>query len=353
MNKISQNTNLLNVICNAIYFIQENKQWIKSNKKKVVLMATPAHGNLGDHAIALAEKQLLEKYINPEQILEIPYVKDNPPMWFYSFFIGKSPVFITGGGFLGSLWPNEENMVLNAVKYFRKSRIIIFPQTVYYEKNTAGSQAEEKAKNMYHKAKNVILFLRDKQGYKYARNIFGMQKIFFAPDMALRLNVPHYNYPRNGVLCCLRRDKECAFNFNNKDKMLNILKKYFTSNQIHYTDTVISRNLKPNEREKLLQQKWKEFSKYELIVTDRLHGMIFSLLTGTPCISVNNSNGKVKEVYEVIKENAFVQYVENIEEIEPSINLLLTYKNMSYDPNSIKYKYKTLENILDKLLIEK
>ena len=33
------------------------------------------------------------------------------------------------------------------------------------------------------------------------------------------------------------------------------------------------------------------------MITDRLHGMIFAYITNTPCIAIDNSNGKVKNFY--------------------------------------------------------
>ena len=41
-------------------------------------------------------------------------------------------------------------------------------------------------------------------------------------------------------------------------------------------------------REQLLKQKIEEFQSAELVITDRLHGMIFSVITGTPCIAFDN-----------------------------------------------------------------
>ena len=43
---------------------------------------------------------------------------------------------------------------------------------------------------------------------------------------------------------------------------------------------------------------WFDFSKTGIAITDRLHGMIFCAITRTPCVAINNKNGKVKGVYE-------------------------------------------------------
>jgi len=329
-------------------FIRENKDWIKNKDRKAVLFATPVHGNLGDHAIALAERQLLEKYIPEKQILEIHVSEKNMPMWLYGLFIGKSPVFVTGGGFLGNLWMDEETMVLDAVKYFKRNPIIIFPQTVYYEESEKGRQAKDKAYHICGKAKNVFLFVREKNCYKNAAQVYPKERIGFAPDMALRLITPEYECKREGVLCCLRRDKEGVLDGENKAQLIQALKKHF-DDKIEYTDTVISRNVSIKERERLLQQKWKEFSKYRLVITDRLHGMIFALLTKTPCIAINNSSGKVKAVYEVIKDNSYIKYVNHTEEIEGLLLEMTKCQKVESNWEDIRKKYAKLERLLNKI----
>lgn len=329
-------------------FIKENWNWITCKEKKAVLLATPYHGNLGDHAIALAEQRVLEKYIPEKNILEIPVSKEPLPMWMYALVVGSAPVFITGGGFLGSFWMDEEQMVLGAVKYLKKNPIIIFPQTVYYENNAFGEKIKKMAQETYSSRKRkVVLFLRDKNCYREAKDVYVGQKIAFAPDMALRLNVPSYNRERSGALCCLRRDKEGMFTGDRKEQLIRVLSRRFGDMNIAYTDTVISRNVGKKEREHFLQQKWKEFARYELVVTDRLHGMIFALLTGTPCVAINNKSGKVKAVYDLIKTNKYIDYVDDLTDIDKAIGNVLLQNTERYTPDTMDDAYKKMEYVLE------
>ena len=60
----------------------------------------------------------------------------------------------------------------------------------------------------------------------------------------------------------------------------------------------------------------KQFSKSKLVVTDRLHGMILSVITGTNCIAFDNSSGKVSGVYDTIKDDDVnVEFIENYNNI--------------------------------------
>ena len=57
--------------------------------------------------------------------------------------------------------------------------------------------------------------------------------------------------------------------------------------------------------------KWEEFKHARLVITDRLHGMIFSAITGTPCVALNNSNGKVGFEYEWLKNLPYIGFVDD------------------------------------------
>lgn len=173
------------------------------------------------------------------------------------------------------------------------------------------------------------------------------QRIGFAPDMAMRLDIPAYDLKRSGVLCCLRRDKEGIFTGSRKELLLCVLRRRFGDENIVYTDTVISRNVGIKEREHFLQQKWKEFAKHELVITDRLHGMIFALLTGTPCVAINNKSGKVQAVYDLIKENKYIAYVNDLTEIERVIDNVLSQSKERYAPDSLDDAYRKLEHVLE------
>lgn len=345
-----KNRHVLNDLSRGLGFIREHWNWIRCKEKKAVLLATPYHGNLGDHAIALAEYRLLEKYIPEQNILEIPVSKESVPMWIFSMLIGTSPVFITGGGFLGSLWMDEEQMVLDAVRCFKRNPIVIFPQTVFYEDNSFGEEAKRNARTVFvSRRRKIILFCRNKNCYREAKEVYVGQRIGFAPDMALRLNVPSYDLTRSGVLCCLRRDKEGIFTGSRKEQLLCVLRRRFGDESIVYTDTVISRNVGVKEREHFLQQKWKEFAKHELVITDRLHGMIFALLTGTPCVAINNKSGKVKAVYDQIRENKYIAYVNDLTDIDQVIGDVLSHAKERYSPDSLDSAYEKLEHVLERI----
>ena len=70
-----------------------DKQYkIYKNKKKFVLIGTPEHGNLGDHAITIAQYSILKENFNEYDFVELTlneYIKK---------YIDKEDVIIINGG---------------------------------------------------------------------------------------------------------------------------------------------------------------------------------------------------------------------------------------------------------------
>jgi pyruvyl transferase EpsI len=60
-----------------------------------------------------------------------------------------------------------------------------------------------------------------------------------------------------------------------------------------------------------------DFSMSKLVITDRLHGMIFCVITGTPCIVLPNSNHKIRGTYHDWLSNLnYIKLVEDIKDLK-------------------------------------
>ena len=111
-------------------------------------------------------------------------------------------------------------------------------------------------------------------------------------------------------MICLRNDKESFWN-REKGKFIKDLKKKY--GQINVTDTVIPRNIDIEDREKELYSMWKMFRNSKVVITDRLHGMIFSFITKTPCIVLRSFDHKIIESYKWIENVNYIQFVEKLD----------------------------------------
>lgn len=138
--------------------------------------------------------------------------------------------------------------------------------------------------------------------------------------------------------------------------LLECLHKKFAEDEIEFATTVLAHGVKIRNRNLEVEKKLKEFAEAKLVVTDRLHGMVFAALTGTPCVAVGNCNGKVKGVYEWIKELPYVVYLDNILKIEEALDEINLEKSYTYEYGLVECKFELLfeqlKNI-DKRGIEK
>jgi len=97
----------------------------------VLLLGTPLHGNLGDQAIALAEIEFFRNL--GHRVIEIPSGTVLRYLEEWKKIIPSKRIYVHGGGFVGSLWPEEQKMLESVIESFPENEIVILPQTIYYD----------------------------------------------------------------------------------------------------------------------------------------------------------------------------------------------------------------------------
>ena len=317
-------------------------------KKKLILLGTPEHSNLGDHLIAAAELQFFDDHFSDYTIIEIT----GKQYRFYRNTITKSikktdVITVTGGGFMGTLWMNEEIMVRDIIETFKENKVVILPSTVYYEVSDFGRSELENSIRIYSKHKDLTIFVRDAVSIKTAYKLVSptnKNKIIYVPDIALYLNRCIESNVRDGILLCLRGDKERILSDMDTDLIQKIAEK--NSTEIKHVSTVIPRKVIKKNRRDELEELIDQFKKSKLVITDRLHGMIIAVITGTPCIALNNSSGKVFGVYSWIKYLNYITFACEVNEIETAIDKLLKMPNQTYDNIPLLQEFEKIETII-------
>ena len=305
-----------------IYCINSYIRIIKSKKysKKIFLMGIPRYGNLGDQAITLAERKLLLDNFSDYKVIEIEskFVRKN--IKFLKKYVDNSLILVNGGGFIGSLWIDEEIMVRKIVNNFTNNKIIILPHTLLYENTIDGNKEFEISKSIFKKHPNLYICAREKITYDFLKKELPDCKAYLFPDMVLYLNRLTKNCNKNKkVLVCLRSDKEKTIDSN--IDLNDVLLKYGYKD-IVYTDTVIFNNVYEKNREKVILKFLEYINNFDLMITDRLHGMIFSYLAKTPCLVIKSKSHKIQGVYEWIKNDSDVKILSNIENIEDYLKVI-------------------------------
>ncbi|WP_455138443.1 polysaccharide pyruvyl transferase family protein [Thermophilibacter sp.] len=284
-------------------------------------MDTPEHGNIGDQAIALAEQQLLDEWFGPDSYFE---VTANQVEGFEKTLAKLSPmnqvILVHGGGFLGSLWPNEEYRFRRILEAFRGHRVVVFPQTVTFDRSTPeGEEFFQESVTSWCSHPDLTICCRERLSERFVSENFPGVRALLTPDVVLGLETPSEHVERHGVLFCMRADRERVLDDVTVKSLSAAVKAALPGEPIAYTDTAVDHRVPPKRREREVFAKLAEFSSARLMVTDRLHGMVFAAITGTPCVALNNSNGKVGRVYEWIAELSYVRFFQNVDEAVEAI----------------------------------
>lgn len=320
------------------------KKEIKTKSDPWIIANVPNHGNLGDQAILMGEYKFFKDIDKDRDIIELDDDYTRRIFWvkMYSFILKKKPIFITGGGFLGTTWPEEGKRVKNIIKSFKNNKIIIMPQTIFYKDTDFGKKIKEEDIKVFNDHKDLTIYVREKFSYDMYKDVFNC-KIIVAPDMVTYLE-PMKKEGSQGLIYCMRSDIEKLLSDKDSIYIEKTIKKYFKENEITKTDTVIDDTFYTRDkREKAVIEKISDMSKSRLVITDRLHGMMFSILAQTPCIVFYNANYKIKGVYEWVKNNDYIFLVEDIELLDRTIELALKKADCSYDKSLVIEEFEKMK----------
>lgn len=345
LKRIIPNSVKLYIKAKKIYDMLEKKKKQGTSAKTVFLLFTPEHGNYGDHALAYNELVFLNDY----NVVEITGTKLHTLLNYPSMLealIADSPIFLNGGGYLGTLWFEAELDMRKIFELFADNKIIVFPQTLFYEDNEFGKKEFEKSKKIYNNCSNLILTAREKISYDIMKAAYN--NVYLVPDMVLFLDMCDAEISREGAMFILRSDVEKTMSDDYRNKLTSFIENKFAS--VLYSDMVSQIPISPEERNAELFKKFDEFKSKELVVTDRLHGMIFSAITGTPCIVLNSKSPKVKGVYDCwLKNCEYILFTDSLDEMNDFIEKTVGNK-YKYDNKALMKYYNELENIVDKEL---
>ena len=309
-----------------------------------ILIGTPEHGNLGDHAIAVAEKEFLATYFPDYKVLELTgqhfrYAKTRLP----SKLRPDDLIIINGGGSLGDLWILDEIIVRDAIDLFPNHRIVIMPQTIFFTGDIAHNEEYQLSKMSYLSHDNFLICARDKASCQLLQTMTrGVKenKCIFVPDIVTYLDCEKQCIHREGALLCFRQDKEKVISDENITSMEATLQKLFST--VKHTDTVLLYDITIPQRDFELERKLDEFCDASLVITDRLHGMLFAAITKTPCIAFDNLSHKVTGVFEWIKSLEYIVCIETIDELPDAIEKVMRMTDKKSCRELLLHEFETL-----------
>lgn len=305
----------------------------------IVLFNVPDHNNLGDHAISIGERTFFQDYFPDRQVCEITTKEWS--LGGSAQLLRKLPddalIFFHGGGFLGSLWQWEEDNLCDVVSKLGDRTCIVLPQTLYFSDGVDGQALKDKRISFYASHRNVVFFLRDKRSYDLCRHVLPDNQCYLFPDTTYYMDGhPDSSIHRNGVVFCFRVDQEKTLDDDIKRQVTDVLENFGVP--ITATDTVIDHNVRPCSRLAAVESKLDQFRHAQLVVTDRLHGLILCAITRTPCLAFNNISKKVQGAYDWVAKDPSLSLVTNGPLDEAMLSRLLAVQPSSDDTPRIRLK---------------
>ena len=251
---------------------------------------------------------------------------------------------LTGGGNFGNEYELSQNIRDDVIKNWKSNKKIIFLQTIYFINATEGKERLEKSREIYIQENNVYLFTREEKSYEFAQKTYDCES-FLVPDIVLFKGKQSSIERKRQTLLCMRSDKEKKLSDVERLKIIEAVQA--SKSEIIYTDTQLDYNVPKEQRIVEIEKKLNLWRESELVITDRLHGMIFAAITGTPCIALGNYNQKVEGTYQWIQHLPYVKFVKNIDDMEKWVLELPKIKNCQFDHEKLVEKYDSLRRVIE------
>lgn len=279
----------------------------KSETPRIWIFLGADYGNLGDIAITLYQEKFLKNTFRDHEVVVVPISATAEYIPSIKKVIKADDIItIVGGGNMTDLYGDIEFLRQLVIKSFPRNKIISFPQSIYLTPTKDGVRLRKRIAKIYGSHGNLQIMMRDRRSFSLMKEILPNGNIQLAPDIVMLGNCREEKPRKKQVAVCIRKDKEAT-----KDAMGNI-SSFIDDLQskgynIVYLDTQVENRLIKREGGEVLIKKLLDvMSNSSLVITNRLHGMIFAFITGTPAVVLDNSTGKVSSTYDWIKDCGYI-----------------------------------------------
>jgi exopolysaccharide biosynthesis predicted pyruvyltransferase EpsI len=290
-----------------------------------VLLEVPNYRNIGDNLIWEGELEFLKR---------IPFkcLYSSNPNTFKSKNVSKDVIILLqGGGNFGDIYTETQQFRLDIIEQFPNNKIIIFPQTIYYQNN---ENLKEHAQ-ILNKHNNLYICARDHVSRDLLFEYGIKERVLLLPDMAFFIDMrSHFSTVIKNKSLYMKRvdselnlsfDEQIIFDFLNSKKakvieikdwpsyssipILNIIIEKFDAVERRLSSLLVKIpvlnklvsdefGLNSNKsRVNYISQGVQFINSYDSICTTRLHGFILAVLLNRSVGILDNSYGKNSNFY--------------------------------------------------------
>lgn len=317
-----------------------------------IILGYPHYGNLGDRALAFGEERFIKIYFPEYKIVKVDMSEFFLLKKLKKFIKPNDIVGLQAGGNIGSLYPGIHKEQEKALANLNEKKVFIFPQTFLYNKGTEGNQLLVKTKKVYRTMNKFLIFVRDSSSYNFINQNMPFVNVELEPDMALMLanfNIYSKEELRDGALILLRNDSEQTLKDDEYDKVLQYLNQKFNHNLIQSDTHVYYDDLNNKKAKERLKNLFNKMLCKKLVVTDRLHGMIFAAITGTPCVVLKSKSPKIQGVYKWIEDCKYIELIENVNNLDKAVEKVLQVENKRIKTDKLNKEFNDMAEKIKEL----
>lgn len=361
---ILQNKKLFLIIYFFIKIPREINLWLKTKKifkeanksNKIFYIGIPAHGNLGDLAQGVCIRKWIKKNYPERDLIEIETNAIVNTHFSHLNSLKKiykpGDIIIYQSGYTTTdLGGYADEMHRAVMSILPKAKMLMMPQTIFFQKQ----ENKERTSKIYNKMSRMLFLARDEISYKMALQMFPNISIELYPDIVTTMiGKQYFNYQREGIIMCCRNDEE---KFYSDEELLILEDNCKKIGPVEKTDTTKLKNKDIIiNAEKYINKEIDKYAHYKIVITDRYHGTIFSLIAGTPVIIIKTTDHKVVTGANWFK-GIYDDYVYLAEDLNEAylIARKIYNKNLTHklEPYFEKKYYDNLKKVFEKNIGER
>lgn len=323
---------------------------------RVALVGFPAHENVGDSAIWLGTTSALDRLG-----ITLVYACD----WrtyreqeLRSALRSGDTILVSGGGNFGDLWPGEQELREKVLADFPEQPTVQLPQSIRFdrEENLARTRRLLEAHH------DVVLVVRDVQSLELARGEFDVP-VQLWPDACFGLGpLPRPHLVDHDAAVIKRHDKESLY-----DALPPLPFSAVTGDWLrplpgedagaldgarHAHQVASDALLEEEPRSPAVLNAWRRtldplaaarlrrgcsfLSRGSVVLTDRLHAHLLSMLLGIPHVVLDNSYGKIRSAYDTwTKSSSLAVWAEAMPTAVAAVERLLQARDAAASPRGL------------------
>lgn len=269
---------------------------ILKESTRVFLLDFPDHANAGDSAIWLGEVEFLKRAQHRVAHFSCRCRACNLTS-LQQVVRSSDALLLHGGGNFGDLFSACNNDLRHKiVRQFPNNTIVVFPQTMV---PWTDSTAWKVSSHIYCKYPRRFLFARDAVTYAAMQRVYACANVVVSlvPDMAFWMETPpfvaNYSASKHDIVWLGRTDKEKR-GLDPQNATDALVVDWFGPDAQH-----------PDPLSGFFEQALyatkravRMLSQGRVVVTDRLHAHIISVIMGIPHVVMDNSFGKIRTFYQ-------------------------------------------------------